>query len=100
MDPLALRVGTTLGGGVGTTLEGAADWLVREQVRWAIGSAGSSDLGWLDTLGAGPPSLVLGTRTLGGLAVLTLGWVRAVFGRRGDGRDSCLGGVASFSTLG
>ena len=76
----ALGVGTTLGGGVGPTLGGAAGWLVRKRVRWAIGSAGSSGLGWLDTLGAGPPGLVLGTRTLGGLAVLILGWVRAVFG--------------------
>ena len=96
MDPLALRVGTTLGGGVGTTLEGAAGWLVREQVRWAIGSAGSRGLGWLDTLGAVTTGFVPGTRTLGGLAGLALGWFRAVFGRRGDGRDSCLGGVASF----
>ena len=93
-------VGTTLGGGVGTTLGGAAGWLVRERVRWAIGSAGSRVLGWRDTLGDTTTGTVSGMRTLGCLAGLTLGWVKAVFGLRGDVRDSCLGGVYSFVILG
>ena len=92
----ALGVGPTLGGGIGPTLGGATGWLVRERVRWAIGSAGSMGRGWLDTLGAGTTGCGPGTRTLGGLAGVTLGWVIVVFGRRGDGRESRLGGVASF----
>ena len=87
---------TTLGGGVGTTLVGAAGGLVRERVRCAIGSSGTSGMRWLDTLGDGTTGFVTGTRTLGGLAVITLGWVGVGFGRRGDGRDSFRGGAASF----
>ena len=87
---------TTLGGGVGLTLVGAAGGLVRERVRCAIGSSGARGMRLLDTLGDGTTAFVTGTRTLGGLAVLTLGWVRAVFDRRGDGCDSCQGGAASF----
>ena len=87
---------TTLGGGVGITLVGAADGLVRERVRCAIGSSGARGMRLLDTLGDDTTSLVAGTRTLGGLVVLTLGWVRAGFGQRGNGRDSFRGGAASF----
>ena len=87
---------TTLGGGVGITLGGAAGGLVRERVRCAIGSSGTGGMRWLDTLGDGTTGFVTGTRTLGGLAGVALGWVIAVFGRRGDGRESRLGGVTSF----
>ena len=86
----------TFAGGVGITLVGAVGGLVRERVRCAIGSSGTRGIRWLDTLGDGTTGFVTGTRTLGGPAVLTLGWVRAVFDRRGDVRDSCRGGAASF----
>ena len=98
----ATGAGTTFGGGVGTTLGGATGWLVlvREHVRWAIGSSRSRALGRRNTLGDAATGTVSGTRTLVGLAGFTLGWVKVVFGRRGDGRDSCLLGIGSFAILG